>query len=48
MSEVEVAIGKMKRYKSPAEQIQAGGGIIHSKIHKLIKFIWNKEELHHQ
>jgi hypothetical protein len=34
MSEVEVAIGKLKRYKSPvsdqipAEQIQAGGGDI--------------------
>jgi hypothetical protein len=41
----------LKRYKSPgsdgipAELIQAGGDILHSKIHKLIKSIWNKEEL---
>jgi hypothetical protein len=53
-SEVEVAIGKLKRYKSPgvdqipAELIQAGGGTLHSEIHKLIKMIWNKEELPHQ
>jgi hypothetical protein len=54
MSEVEVAIRKLKRYKSPgadqipAELIQAGGGTLHSEIHKLIKLIWNKEELPHQ
>jgi hypothetical protein len=55
ISEVEVAIGKLKRYKStgadqiPAELIQAGGGeTLHSEIHKLIKLIWNKEELPHQ
>jgi hypothetical protein len=55
ISEVEVAIGKLKRYKSPgadhipAELIQAGGGgKLHSEIHKLIKLIWNKEELPHQ
>jgi hypothetical protein len=53
-SEVEVAIGKLKRYKSPgvdqipAELIPAGGETLHSKIHKLIKLIWNKEELPHQ
>jgi hypothetical protein len=53
-SEVEVAIEKLKRYKSPgvdqipAELIQAGEEILHSEIHKLIKLIWNKEELHHQ
>jgi hypothetical protein len=53
-SEVEVAIGKLKRYKSPgvdqipAELIQAGGGTLRSEIHKLIKLIWNKEELPHQ
>jgi hypothetical protein len=41
----------LKRYKSPgsdgipAELIQAGGDILRSKIHKLIKSIWNKEEL---
>jgi hypothetical protein len=43
--EVEVAIAKLKRYKSPgsdqipAELIQAGGDILHSKIHKLITSI---------
>jgi hypothetical protein len=49
--EVENAIAKLKRFKStgsdqiPAELIQAGGEILGSKIHKLIKSIWNKEEL---
>jgi hypothetical protein len=49
--EVEIAIEKLKRYKSPgsdgipAELIQARGEILRSKIHKLIKLIWNKEEL---
>jgi hypothetical protein len=53
-SEVEVAIGKLKRYKSPgvdqipAELIQAVGETLHSEIHKLIKLIWTKEELPHQ
>jgi hypothetical protein len=53
-SEVEVAIGKLKRYKYPgvdqipAELIQAGGEALHSEIHKLIKLISNKEELPHQ
>jgi hypothetical protein len=43
--EVEIAIEKLKRYKSPgsdgipAELIQAGGEILRSKIHKLIKSI---------
>jgi hypothetical protein len=47
-------MGKLKRYKSPgvdriaAELIQAGGETLRSKIHKLIKSIWNKEELPHQ
>jgi hypothetical protein len=41
---VEIAIVKLKRYKSPGsdqiltELIQAGGEILHSKIHKLILF----------
>jgi hypothetical protein len=53
-SEVEVAIGKLKMYKSPgvdqiaAELIQAGGETLRSEIHKLIKLAWNKEELPHQ
>jgi hypothetical protein len=32
----------------PGELIQAGGKTLHSEIHKLIKLIWNKEELPHQ
>jgi hypothetical protein len=53
-SEVEAAIGKLKRYKTPgidqipAELIQAGGETLRSEIHKLIKLIWNKEKLPHQ
>jgi hypothetical protein len=53
-SEVEVAIGKLKRHKSPgvdqipAELIKAGGETLHLEIHKLIKLIWNKEELPHK
>jgi hypothetical protein len=48
-TEVEV-----KRYKAPgsdqipAQLIQAGGGMLHSEIHKLTMLIWNKEELPHQ
>jgi hypothetical protein len=53
-SEVEVAIGKLKRYKCPgidqipAELMQAGRETLHSEILKLIKLIWNKEEVPHQ
>jgi hypothetical protein len=52
VSEAEVATGKLKSYKSPdvdqipVEVIQAGGEILCSEIHKLIKLIWNKELLH--
>jgi hypothetical protein len=48
-SEVEVAVEKLKTYKSqgvdqfPAEIIQAGRETLRSEIHKLIKLIWNKE-----
>jgi hypothetical protein len=53
-SEVETAIGKLKRYKSagvdqtPAELILAGGETLRSEIHKVIRLIWNKEKLPHQ
>jgi hypothetical protein len=49
--EVEMAIEKLKRYKSPgidqipAQLIKAGGSKICSEMHKLIISIWNKEEL---
>jgi hypothetical protein len=49
--EVEIAIAKLKKYKSPgsdqipAEMIQAGGEMLLSAIHKLINSVWNKEEL---
>jgi hypothetical protein len=51
-SEVEVVIGKLKRYKHPvfdqipAELIQAGEETLRSEIHKLIKLIWKKELPH--
>jgi hypothetical protein len=53
-SEVEVAIGKLKRYKLPsvdlisAEMIQTRRETLCSEVHILIKLIWNKEELPHQ
>jgi hypothetical protein len=49
--EVEIATKRSKREKSPgsdqipAELIQTGGEILCSKIHELVNFIWNKEEL---
>jgi hypothetical protein len=49
--EVEIAIAKMKKYKSPgsdqipADLLQAGGEALVSVIHRLITYIWNKEEL---
>jgi hypothetical protein len=48
---VEIAIAKLKKYKSPgrdqipAELIQARSEILLSAIHKLINSVWNKEEL---
>jgi hypothetical protein len=48
---VEIAIAKLKKYKSPgsdqipAELIQAGGQILLSEIHKLINSVRNKKEL---
>jgi hypothetical protein len=49
--ELEIAIAKLKKYKSPgsnqipAELIQAGGEILLSAIYKLINSVWNKDEL---
>jgi hypothetical protein len=51
---VEIAIGKLKSYKSPgndqilADLIKAGGETLYSEIHRLICSIWNKEELPQQ
>jgi hypothetical protein len=48
--EVEIAIAKLKRYKSPgsdqipAELIQPEGEMSLSAIHKLINFVWNTEK----
>jgi len=53
-SKDEIATEKLKRYKWPGideilpEQIQTGGNKLHSEIHKLINYIWNKEELPQQ
>jgi hypothetical protein len=47
--EVEIAITKLKKYKSPgndkipAELIQAGGEMLLSAIHKLVNSVWNKK-----
>jgi hypothetical protein len=52
--EVEIAIGKLKSYKSPgtdqipAELIKAGGETLYSEIHRLICYILNKEKLPQQ
>jgi hypothetical protein len=51
---VEIAIGKLKSYKSqgtdniPIELIKAGSETLYSEIHRLICCIWNKEELPQQ
>jgi hypothetical protein len=51
---VEVATGKLKKFKSPGADkiptklIQMGWGTLHSEIHKHIKLIWNKKGLRHQ
>jgi hypothetical protein len=52
--EVEIAIVKLKSYKSPgidqipAELIKAGCETLYSEIHRLICSIWNEEELPQQ
>jgi hypothetical protein len=51
---VEIAIGKLKSYKSPgtdnitSELIKAGGETLYSETHRLTCCIWNKEELPQQ
>jgi hypothetical protein len=51
---VEIAIAKLKKYKSPesdqipAELIKAEGETLRHDIHKFVKSIWNKEELRDQ
>jgi hypothetical protein len=51
---VEIAIGKLKSYKSPGtdniptELIKAGGETLYSEVHRLICSIWKKEELPQQ
>jgi hypothetical protein len=51
---VEIAIGKLKSYKSPGtdqipdELIKAGGETLYSEIHRLICSKWNKEEFPQQ
>jgi hypothetical protein len=53
-SEVEIAIEKLERHKSPgidqilAELIKAGGNTLYCEILKLTNCIWNKEELPEQ
>jgi hypothetical protein len=52
--EVEIAIGRLKSYKSPGtdqipvELIKAQGEALYSEINKLICSIWSKEELPQQ
>jgi hypothetical protein len=52
--EVDIAIDKLKRYKSPStdqipvELIQAGDNTLRYEIHKRVNSVWNKEELPQQ
>jgi hypothetical protein len=52
-SDVEVAVGKLKGMnllavdQIPAELIQTGGETLCSEIHKIVKLVWNNEELPH-
>jgi hypothetical protein len=52
--EVEIAIGKLKSYKSPgidqipAELIKTAGETLYSEIYRLVCCIWNKEEFPQQ
>jgi hypothetical protein len=52
--EVEIAIAKLKKYKSPGSDqipsglIQAGGETLVHQIKKLTNSVWNEDELHDQ
>jgi hypothetical protein len=52
--QVEIAIAKLKKYKSPGtdqiptDLIQADGEVLHPDIHKFISYVLNKEELPNQ
>jgi hypothetical protein len=52
--EVEIAVGKLKSYRSPgtdqisAELSKAGCETLYYEIHRLICAVWNKEELPQQ
>jgi hypothetical protein len=49
--ELEMVFEKLRRHKSPdvdqipAELIKTGGRTFRYEIHKLVNFMWNKEEL---
>jgi hypothetical protein len=49
---VEIAIGKLKRYKSPViyqiptELVQTGGSTLRSVIQKLINSVWKRKNCH--
>jgi hypothetical protein len=53
-SEIAVAIGNLIPYKSPgvdqipSEIVQSGLEILRLETHKIIKLIWDKEELPHK
>ena len=52
--ESETSVEKLKRHRSPGidqipeDLIKAGGSKICSEIHKIVNYIWNKEELPEQ
>jgi hypothetical protein len=54
LAKVEIAIGKLKRYKSlgtdqiSAELIKVGGETLYSEIHRFVPSVSNKEELPQQ
>jgi hypothetical protein len=52
--ELEIAVGKLKIYKSPGTDqmsdklVKTGGETLYSEIHRCICSIWNEEELPQQ